>query len=126
MEQSALVSDKLTFHSALSVDQVRQRINDRAVNSYFGALVEAVGGGPELFGRVRGRRVRLQRPHGKNDAVPVLVGRLDVADDGGTILTAEVRLSFGWPRRPPSNVEDIEYITEALQRIAGLSRTSRG
>jgi hypothetical protein len=44
MEQSALVPDKLTFHSALPVDQVRQRINDRAVNSYVGTLVEAAGG----------------------------------------------------------------------------------
>ncbi len=94
------------------------------MNAQLGSWFEATGGeGPELFGKVRGRRVRLERPHVNNDAVPVLVGTLVVAEDGGTILIAEISYSYGWPRSHSYNVEDIEYVVRALGRIGELART---
>jgi hypothetical protein len=61
-----------------------------------------------------------------NSAVPMLVGSLGIADDGGTVLTAEIKYSAGWPRRHSRDVEDIEYIIEALRRIAGLAKEGDG
>jgi hypothetical protein len=90
MEQSVLVPDKLSFHSPLPVDEVRRRLNDRTMNAYLGSWVEAAGGGPELLGNVRGRQVHLERPHVTNHAVPALEGTLGFAEEGGTILTAEI------------------------------------
>jgi hypothetical protein len=123
VEESAVVSETLTFHSPLPVDEVRRRLNDRTMNASLGSWVEVAGGGPELFGQVRGRRVRLERPHVMNDAAQALVGTLGVAEDGGTILTAEVRHSFGWPPSHSHSVEDIEYVVQALDRIAKLAKT---
>ncbi len=123
MEQSVLVPDSLTFHSPLPVDEVRRRLNDRTMNAHLGSWVVAAGGGPELFGKVRGRQVRLERPHVTNHAVPALEGTLGVAEDGGTIATAEISYSFGWPRSHSHNVEDIDYVVQALARIAELAKT---
>ena len=66
--------------------------------------------------------MRLERPHVTNHAVPALEGTLGVAEDGGTILTAEISYSFGWPRSHSHNVEDIDYVVRALARIAELAR----
>jgi hypothetical protein len=123
MEQSVLVPEKLTFYSPLHVREVRRRLNDRAMNAQLGSWVEAAGGGPELFGKVRGRRVRLERPHVMNHAVPVLVRTLGITEDGGTILTAEISYSFGWRRSHSHNAEDVDYVIQALGRIAELAKT---
>jgi hypothetical protein len=48
---------------------------------------------------------------------------LDVAEDGGTILTAAIRYSLGWPRSHSHNVEDIDYVVQALHRIGELTKT---
>jgi hypothetical protein len=39
---------------------------------------------------------------------------------GGTVPTAEISYSFGWPRSDSHNVEDIEYLVQALGRIGEL------
>jgi hypothetical protein len=85
------VPNKLTFHSPLPVDGVRRRLNDRTIHAHLGSLVEAATNGPELPGKVRGQRIRLERPQVTNDAIPALVGTLGVAEDGGAILTAGCR-----------------------------------
>ncbi len=57
-----------------------------------------------------------------NHAVPPVVGTLESAEDGGTVLSAELSYSFGWPRSHGHNVEDIEYVIEALGRIGKLAK----
>ena len=53
------------------------------------------GNPARLFGKVRDRRVRLQAPSLLNNREPMLVGTLEDSPDGGTILRAQFRMSFG-------------------------------
>jgi hypothetical protein len=81
-----------------------------------------LGGGPELNGKIGTRRFRVVRPHSLNTSRPQLVGTLDQAPDGGTILTARVRYTAGWPRLADRNEDDLAYLIDALGRISQFTK----
>jgi len=121
MEQSLPVLQDLSFRSPLPVAEVRSRINGKCLNRLIGFVLYFQGNPAELFGRVRDRRVRLQAPSILNNSEPTLVGTLEDAPDGGTILMAQFQMSYGaWGRGAAYNAQQMDRITEAIARISGL------
>jgi hypothetical protein len=77
--------------------------------------------GIQLFGKVRDRRLRLQAPFGFNNREPRLVGTLEEASDGGTLLRAHYEMSAGtWSRGEPYNAQQVRHIVEALASLVSL------
>jgi hypothetical protein len=122
MEQSVPMPSTLVLRSPLPVDECRRRLKDHTIGSLPGLWITVVGGGPELNGKIGERRLRLIRPHAMNDAVPKLVGTLEADQDGGTILAAKVRRTFGWPRPDARDDDDIDYLVEVLGRIGQFTK----
>lgn len=136
------MTELYTFHSPLPLAEVRTLINKRCMNAYLGAVLAILGAitpppsfnasegnvarpcqpkGVQLFGRVRGSRVRLQGPHAFNNREPRLVGILDEASDGGTLLRARYEMSAGaWSGSDYYNTQQMKYIVETLRSTAGL------
>jgi hypothetical protein len=122
--------------------EVRSLINKRAINGYLGSVLAVLGAvapppsvgsnegnvaesgrpsGFQLFGKVRDRRVRLQAPHAFNNSEPRLIGILEEASDGGTLLRAQWKLSVGsWSRGDSYNGQQMRHIVETLARTASL------
>ena len=121
MEESVPVTQVLTFHSPLPMGDVRSRINGKCLNRLLGFVLYFQGNPAELFGKVRDRRVRLQAPSILNNSEPMLVGTLEDAPDGGTILRAQFRMSFGgWSRSASYNAQQKDRITKAIAGISDL------
>jgi hypothetical protein len=125
MEQSVSVLNSLVLESPLSVEECRARLKNHTVRFLpWGVWLQSVnvGGGPELNGRIGPRRIRLIRPHVMNSSHPELVGTLDAGEDGGTILKARIRYTFGWPRSGTRNDDDLDYLIDALARISQFTK----
>jgi hypothetical protein len=136
------MSELFTFHSPLPIADVRSSINKRCMNAHFGAVLAILGAvtpppsvsgnegmvaqprrttGVALFGKVRDRRVRLQAPHAFNNSEPRLVGTLEEASDGGTLLRAHYEFSAGtWSRSESYNTDQMRHIVETLASTASL------
>jgi len=82
VHETILYNSSLTFYSALPVDEVRTRLKSHMVGKYTGGLLLVAGAKLELFGKLRGQHLRLERPHAGNYSAPMLVGTLAAADDG--------------------------------------------
>lgn len=131
-----------TFQSPLPMAEVRALVNKRCINAQLGAVLAILGGvtpppsvsgdegnvaksrrstGVALFGKVRGRRVRLQAPHAFNNSEPRLVGTLEDASDGGTLLRAHYEYSAGtWSFADSYSTQQMRHIVETLASTASL------
>lgn len=136
------MSELFTFHSPVSLGEVRSLINKRCINAHLGAVLAILGAvtpppsvsdrqgkigeptrptGVALFGKVRDRRVRLQAPHAFNNSEPRLVGILEESSDGGTLLRAHYEMSAGaWSRADSYNAKQMRHIVETLAITASL------
>jgi hypothetical protein len=118
------VSDTVVLQSPLPPSECRERLKNHTVRAIPGVWIQATGfgGGPELHGKIGARRIRVVRPHATNTSRPQLVGTLDQAPDGSTILTARVRYTAGWPRLGDRNADDLDYLIDALSRISQFTK----
>lgn len=115
------MTQALTFCSPLPVGEVRSRINAKCLRRSLGFILYFQANPAELFGKVRDRRVRLRAPSLLNNSEPMLVGTLEDAPDGGTILRGQFVMSFGgWSRSSSYNAQQRDRITKAIARISDL------
>jgi hypothetical protein len=122
MDQSLPVRSRRVFHSPLIVDECRERLENRTERPLpWGVWLQPAGGGPELNGTIQGSRVRLIRPHVKNDALrswsePSRPFR--TAAPFSPLESDERRDGY---LRLPAN-EGLQYLTEKLGQVCDLAR----
>ena len=107
----------MAFHSPLSPAECTSRLqgatSSRGINSWLAFL----GGASPLSGKVTSDKVVLEPPVAPNRTVGRLVGRIEPADGGGTLLVGSLRAGAGWPSTKAGS-SDVDALVAALERVA--------
>ncbi len=109
----------VAFHSPLSPGECLTRLQGATANRGINSWLAALGGSSPLSGRVTATKVVLEPPVASNRSVGRLVGRIEPADGGGTLLRGTLRAGGGWPSAKAGS-SDIDALVVALERVAGF------
>ena len=110
-------SDQIAFHSPLSPGECLTRLQNATSSRGIGSWMASLGSSSPLSGRVTSRKVVLEPPVALGRSTGRLVGHLEAADGGGTLLRGALRSGGGWPSAR-AGTTDIDALVTALERVA--------
>jgi hypothetical protein len=116
-------AQEASFYSPLSPAECERRLKAATMNRYLATWLVILGGGPELFGKVKSVKIRLLSPVIYNRSVVILVATLQPGDNGGTMLSGAFRRSFGWSTLRGAS-RDVRYLVQALNHVARFSEVT--
>ena len=110
-------SPQVAFRSPLSPGECVTRLQGATSNRLIGSWLAFLGGASPFSGKVTDTDVVLEPPVARNRSVGRLVGRIEPADGGGTLLRGSLRASAGWPSAR-ANSSDIDELVGSLYKVA--------